>query len=375
MKAYLDNAASTPLHPEVIETMIVVMRKFYGNPSAIHSFGREVRAQIEMSRRKIADLVGATPAEIVFTSGGTEADNMSIWAGVHHLGADCIITTPIEHHAVMDTAERAAKEKGIPFHLLNVGKDGYPDLWQLETLLKSSRRAFVSLMHANNEIGSMTDLNVISKLCRQNNAIFHSDTVQTIGHFKIDLEKSGVDFATCSAHKFHGPKGVGFLYVNKRNKIPSMILGGGQERQMRAGTENVYGIVGMAKALELAISEVDKHQTHVQTLKTHMLKSFLEKMPSAHFNGNPEGQSLYTVLNVSLPPTPKAAMLLFGLDLLGVAVSGGSACSSGAQKGSHVLAGIGADPERPAVRFSFSRFTTREEIDFAVDKVVEFYKD
>jgi cysteine desulfurase len=375
MKVYLDNAASTPLDPLVIESMTEVMRHQFGNPSAIHAFGREVRAQIELSRRKIASLLHVAPSEIVFTSGGTEADNFAIWAAVHHLGADAVITTSIEHHAVVDTAQRAAAEKGIPFHLLNLDKYGYPNLAKLRDLLLGTSRAFVSLMHANNEIGSMIDLREVAKLCREHKAIFHSDTVQTMGHFDLNIEEIGLDFAACSAHKFHGPKGVGFLYVNKRNKIPSLILGGGQERQMRAGTENVYGIVGMAKALELALAELEQHQNHIQGLKNHMMKRITERIPNAYFNGDPKGRSLYTVLNVSLPPTPKAHMLLFGLDLLGVGVSGGSACSSGASKGSHVLEGIGADLNRPAVRFSFSRFTTLEEVNFAVEKLVEFYKD
>jgi cysteine desulfurase len=374
MKVYFDNAATTPLDEEVIEEMVSVMRQKFGNPSSVHSYGREVRAIIEMSRRSIAALLHTAPAEIVFTSGGTEADNIAIWASVAHLGAERVITSALEHHAVLDASERAAKEHNLPFLLVDHDDKGRVDLTHLENLLAGGGKAFVSLMHANNELGNLTDIHKVGEICARYGAIFHSDTVQTIGHYDLNLSETGLDFAACSAHKFHGPKGIGFLYVNRRNKIPSLFLGGGQERQMRAGTENVYGIAGMARALEIAIRDLKSHQLHIRELKSYMIQQVIEKLPAAEFNGDTGENSLYTVLNVSLPPTSKSSILLFSLDLLGVAVSGGSACSSGAQKGSHVLTAINADLQRPAVRFSFSKYTTKEDVDFAVDRLRDIYK-
>lgn len=373
MNVYLDNAATTPIDPLVIEEMVPILQEFYGNPSSSHAYGRQVRAKLELSRRKVASLLNVTPGEIIFTSGGTEADNMAIRCTLKHLGVKHAITTDIEHHAVVDTLEHVCEDENVKLSKVRLDEKGYVDMIHLEELLSSNEKSFVSLMHANNEIGNMIDLQEVGDMCEKHGAIFHSDTVQTMAHYHFDFSELKIHFATCSAHKFHGPKGVGFLYVDKNLNIPSMITGGGQERGHRAGTENIYGIVGLAKALELAMEHADEHQVHVQGLKNYMIQQFETKLPGVRFNGDPKGRSLYTVLNVSLPPTEKAGMLLFNLDLMGIAASGGSACSSGAAKGSHVLTGIQADPNRPAVRFSFSRFTTQAEIDYAVEKVVAFH--
>lgn len=374
-QVYLDNAATTPLAPEVVEAMLPILKDGFGNPSSSHGFGRKVRAQIELSRRSIAALLNVTPSEIVFTSGGTEADNMAIRCSLKELGLKHAITTDIEHHAVLDTLEQACAEGDVKLSKVRLTENGYVDLQHLEELLANNERSFVSLMHANNEIGNLLPLEEVSALCEKYNAVFHSDTVQTMGHYKFDLSKTKLHFATCAAHKFHGPKGVGFLYINKALKINSFITGGGQERGMRAGTENVYGIVGLAKALELANHDIVEHQNHVTGLKHYMIDRFENELEGVCFNGDPKGNALYTVLNIGLPPTEKAGMLLFNLDIKGIAASGGSACSSGATKGSHVLAGINANPDCPAVRFSFSRYTTKEDIDYAVESVLDFYKN
>lgn len=367
---YLDNAATTPVAPEVVEAMIPVLREGFGNPSSSHSYGRTAKALIETSRRNIAKHLNCQASEIIFTSGGTEADNMALQAAVHDLGVKHIITSAIEHHAVGHTAESIHSDNGIKVSYVKLDNKGNVDLNNLEDLLKSGEKTIVSLMHANNEISTLLPIDKVSQLCRKYDAYFHSDTVQTMGHYPFDMEKMDVDFITCAAHKFHGPKGIGFLYVNKRTKIGSLIHGGAQERGLRGGTENVYGIVGLSKAMDLAFDDVLGHQKHVQDLKSYMIEELKNYFGEINFHGetNPE-KSLYTVLNVCFPKTEKAGMLLFTLDLKGVAVSGGSACSSGATKGSHVLEGINADMTRPNVRFSFSRYTTKEEIDFALEQV------
>tara|TARA_B110000046_G_scaffold116715_1_gene123724 strand:- start:7745 stop:8875 length:1131 start_codon:yes stop_codon:yes gene_type:complete len=375
MKAYLDNAATTPMASEVIDEMIPVMRNAFGNPSSIHASGREVKAKIERSRRSIAKILNVTPSEIIFTSGGTEADNLAIRSSLKTMGLKHAITTDIEHHAVLDTMEEVCSEERVKLSKVRLDNKSYIDMEHLEDLLKNNERSFVSLMHANNEIGNMIDLEFVGNLCKKYNAVFLSDTVQTMAHFPFDFEKLNIQFATCSAHKFHGPKGVGFLYVNKNLNIPSMLTGGGQERGMRAGTENVYGIVGLAKALDIGNKHVNDHIKHITELKFYMMEELEQKIKGVRFNGDPKGNSLYTVLNVSLPPNPKSGMLLFNLDIMGIACSGGSACSSGASTGSHVLNGIGADINRQAIRFSFSRYTTKEEIDYVIEKIVDFYKE
>jgi cysteine desulfurase len=370
MRVYLDNAATTPMAAEVVDAMCEVLRNKFGNPSSTHSFGRESKALIETARRNIAAHLNCHPAELFFTSGGTEADNLACHIAVQELGVKRIISTSIEHHAVGHTVEMYRDRFNVQLHNLTLDAQGHIDLSELEALLKDPIPTLVSLMHANNEIATLIPLEQVAALCRTHGAYFHSDTVQTMGHYAFDLKALDIDFLACAAHKFHGPKGIGFLYVNKRIKMTPMILGGAQERGFRGGTENISGIVGLSKAFDLAYENLEEHHSHVQGLKTYMMDRLRAHFSDLAFHGDttPSG-SLYTVLNVCFPPTEKASMLLFTLDLKGVAVSGGSACTSGATKGSHVLEGIGADMSRPNVRFSFSRYTTKEEIDFALEQV------
>ncbi|MEY3585928.1 MAG: hypothetical protein RLZZ243_992 [Bacteroidota bacterium] len=375
MRVYLDNAATTPVAPEVVDAMIPVLRDTFGNPSSTHSFGRNAKALLETSRRTVAKHLNCSSSEIIFTSGGTEADNMAIHTAVTHLGAKRIITSSIEHHAVGHTADAIAAHEKIELVLLDLDSKGNIDLGQLESLLKDGTPTLVSLMHANNEIATMIPLKKIAQMCRQYGAYFHSDTVQTMAHFSFDLSDIDIDFITCAAHKFHGPKGVGFLYANKKTKVSSFIHGGSQERGLRGGTENMASIVGLAKAMDLAYDYVEAHQKHIFGLKSYMMEQLKSLFPTVAFHGETDfDKALYTVLNVCLPATEKTSMLLFTLDLKGVAVSGGSACTSGATKGSHVLEGIQADMTRPNVRFSFSRYTTREEIDYALQQLQQVYQ-
>jgi len=350
--------------------MCDVLRNHFGNPSSTHSYGRASKALVETSRRSIAKHLNCQPSELFFTSGGTEADNLACHIAVQELGVKRIISTSIEHLAVGHTVEMYRDRFKVELHNLSLDDQGHIDLMELEALLKEPIPTLVSLMHANNEIATLIPLEQVVTLCRTHGAYFHSDTVQTMGHYTFDLKALDIDFITCAAHKFHGPKGIGFLYVNKRIKMTPMILGGAQERGFRGGTENISGIVGLSKAFDLAYEDLHAHQEHVQGLKTYLMERLTAHFPDLLFHGDtsPEG-SLYTVLNVCFPATDKASMLLFTLDLKGVAVSGGSACTSGATKGSHVLEGIGADMSRPNVRFSFSRYTTKEEIDFALEQV------
>jgi len=370
MRVYLDNAATTPMAPEVVDAMCDVLRNQFGNPSSTHAYGRASKALVETSRRSIAKHLNCQPSELFFTSGGTEADNLACHISVQELGVKRIISTSIEHHAVGHTVEMYRDRFNVQLQNLTLDAQGHIDLSELEALLKEPIPTLVSLMHANNEIATLIPLEQVATLCRTHGAYFHSDTVQTMGHYTFDLKTLDIDFLACAAHKFHGPKGIGFLFVNKRIKMTPMILGGAQERGFRGGTENISGIVGLSKAFDLAYEDVHAHQEHVQGLKTYMMERLKAHFPDVLFHGDttPEG-SLYTVLNVCFPATDKASMLLFTLDLKGVAVSGGSACTSGATKGSHVLEGIRADMSRPNVRFSFSRYTTKEEIDFALEQV------
>jgi cysteine desulfurase len=336
MQVYFDNAATTALDKEVIEVMVQMLNENFGNPSSIHAHGREMKTIVEKARRSVAKLLNASPSEIFFTSGGTEADNMAIVRAIEAYNITHAISSPLEHHAVLHTLEELEKAGKIHLDLLRVDSKGNVDLTHLEELLSINPKTFVSLMHANNEIGNLTDLKRVSELCEQYNAIFHSDTVQTMGHYAHDLGDLKIDFITGAAHKFHGPKGVGFLYINGRNKIKPLIYGGAQERNMRGGTENVYGIVGLAKALEIAYAEMKEHQEHIQSLKDYMREKLVEAIPDVRFNGEIDAyKSLYTVLNVSLPCTNMGDMLLFNLDIKGVSASGGSACSSGSDIGSH----------------------------------------
>ncbi|MCD6017169.1 MAG: cysteine desulfurase family protein [Bacteroidetes bacterium] len=369
MKVYLDNAATTRLDEHVLEAMLPYMREEYGNPSSIHSFGRKTRSAIEGARKTVSKLLNVSPAEIFFTSGGTEADNMAINQSIHSLCLKHAITSKIEHHAVETTLHNLEKQGKIKLSWVNVDAKGNVDLNHLEELLKTNERTFVSLMHANNEIGTLLPLEKVGEICAKYDAIFHSDTVQTMGHYPMDLQKIKVHFVTCAAHKFHGPKGVGFLYVNHTIKIQPMIFGGAQERNMRGGTENTQGIIGLAKALEICYAEMDEHIAYIKGLKTYMKAQLEKTIPGIAFNGETGDNSLYTVLNCCFPAHKDAEMMLFNLDIAGIAASGGSACSSGSNQGSHVLRGIGADVSRASVRFSFCKYTTKEEIDYTIEKL------
>ena len=369
MKVYFDNAATTPNHPEVVKVMADMMLHNYGNPSSIHAQGREVKTLVEDARRTVAKLMGCTPGEICFTSGGTEADNMAIRQSVESLGVKNIITSAIEHHAVLHTVEELAHQGKINMHLVNLTPNGHIDVAHLEELLKNNTNALVSLMHSNNELGNMIDLEQIGNLCKSYNALFHSDTVQTVGHQPLDLSKLNVHFIAAGAHKFNGPKGVGFIYINSNVKLHPFITGGAQERNMRGGTENVYGIVGLAKALELSLAHMEEDKKRLQELKNYFIAQLKENIPGIAFNGDAEGTSSYTVLNVSFPPSPVGEMLLFKLDIDGICASGGSACSSGSDVGSHVLKAIGANKERAAVRFSFGSSNTTAEVDYVIERL------
>ncbi len=375
MKVYLDNAATTPLAPEVYEAIAPILKSNFGNPSSTHYFGRNAKALIENSRRSIARHLNCHTSEIIFTSGGTEADNMALLCAVKELGVKRIITSRLEHHAVGHAAENICTEFDVELQYVKHCGKGNVDLEHLEELLEESKKTLVSLMHANNEIATLLPLKEVSQMCRKNGAFFHSDTVQTMGHYAFNLKELDVDFLTCAAHKFHGPKGIGFLYSNAKTRMIPMIHGGAQERGYRGGTENLYGIVGLATAMDLAYADLKEHQQHVQGLKDYMIHELKKHFSEVYFHGETSKEkSLYTVLNVCFPATDKASMLLFTLDLKGIAASGGSACSSGATKGSHVLDGIQANMNRPNVRFSFSRYTTKEEIDYALREIVNIFE-
>lgn len=375
MKVYFDNAATTALDLEVFEAMKPYMLEHFGNPSSIHTHGRQARTAIEMARKKVAELLNASPAEIFFTSGGTEADNTAIRCTIQDKHIKHIISSKIEHHAVLHTVEALEKE-GHRVSYVDLDEDGQVNYSHLEELLKNNPGSFVTLMHANNEIANLLDLEKVGEIVKEYAGFFHSDTVQSMAHYSHDMEKLKLDFAVGSAHKFHGPKGVGFLYINHETKIRPFIHGGAQERNMRGGTENIYGIVGLAKAMEIAYKEMEHHEQHIKGLKKRMIEKLRASIADVAFNGMSEDidNSLYTVLNVCLPPTDESEMLLFNLDIEGISVSGGSACSSGSNIGSHVLAELDRDQNRSALRFSFSKYNTEEEIDYAVEKLASLYQ-
>ena len=371
-RIYLDNAATTPLDKEVLEAMLPYMTEKFGNPSSIYSYGRESRLAIENARKTVAKLLNTHPGEIFFTSGGTESNNTAIVAAIRDLGCKHIISSPVEHHAVLHTVEYYDHEEMVTTSFVNLNSNGHVNLQDLEEQLSSHKeRCLVTLMHGNNEIGNLLDIDAAGNLCKTYNAIFHSDCVQTIGHYPLDLRKTPVHFISGAGHKFHGPKGVGILYVNDNIKINPFILGGSQERNMRAGTENLYGIVGFAKALELAMINYEKDGAYIQSLKTYMISQLQKKIKGVQFNGDFNGRSLYTVLSAAFPKTEKSEMILFNLDINNICVSGGSACSSGVDIGSHVIRAINNDPNLVTVRFSFSKYNTKEEIDTVLDKLGE----
>jgi cysteine desulfurase len=372
MRIYFDNAATTPLDPQVLDAMMPYFTEKFGNPSSIYSYGRESRLAVEMARKAVAKILGANPGEIFFTSGGTESSNTAILAAVRDLGCKRIITSPIEHHAVLHTVEYLRNKAEVELCFVKLLPNGHVDMEDLERLLAGSQvKTLVTLMHANNEIGNMIDIQAVGELCRKYDAIFHSDTVQTVGHFPFNLRETYVHFITGAGHKFHGPKGVGLLYINENIRINPFIHGGGQERNMRAGTENIYGIVGFARALELATANYEHDSTHIRDLKEYMMQQLKARFPDVVFHGDPLGRSLYTVLNAGFPKNEKSEMLLFNLDMNNICASGGSACSSGADQGSHVIRGIEHNPDLVAVRFSFSKNNTRAEVDHVVEKLAE----
>ena len=368
MKVYLDNAATTPLDPEVFDAMEPFLRNHFGNPSSTHSHGREARTAVEKARKTVAELINATPAEIYFTSGGTEADNTALRCSALTYDLKHAITSKIEHHAVLHTLEIMEEQGLIKLSFVDIDDKGRVDLDHLSKLMEQNPGSLVSLMHANNEIGNLLDLKRATSIVHEQKGYMHSDTVQAMGHYVHDAKDLLTDFMVGAAHKFHGPKGCGFLYVRKESKISPFVYGGGQERDMRGGTENVAGIVGLAKALEIAYRDMQDHQKHIQSLKDRMIVKLRESIPDVNFNGLSDqgGESLYTVLNVCLPDTGAKDLLLFNLDIQGVSASGGSACSSGALQGSHVLQALGTPEDRASIRFSFSKFNTEEEIDYAV---------
>ena len=373
-RIYFDNAATTPMDPEVIATMTKVMQENFGNPSSIHADGRISRTLIESARKVVANRLNCSLSEIFFTSCGTESNNTALKCAVRDLGVTRIISSSIEHHCILHTLDRLEKE-GVQVDYCKIQSTGEVDYDELAKLLSGSdQKTLVTLMHANNELGTLNNIARISDLCVEHNALFHTDTVQTVGYRKIDLTQIKVHFLTGSAHKFYGPKGIGFLYVNGENQIKPFIDGGSQERNMRAGTENIYGICGLAKALDLACDNMDERVAKIKELNMHMRTRLKEAFPEIRFNGpaTVEG-SLEKVLNVAFPPSSKSDMLMLHMDIAGICASGGSACSSGSEVGSHVIKGISEVSDTPItgkpVRFSFSHKNTIEEIDYLVEKL------
>jgi len=371
-RIYFDNAATTPLDPEVFEAMLPYFTEKFGNPSSIYSYGRETRMAIENARKTVAKILNAHPSEIFFTSGGTESTNTAINAAVNDLGCTHIISSPLEHHATLHSVEHLAETGKVKLSYVNILPNGLIDYDDLEKLLTECKeKCLVTLMHANNEIGNMTDIERVSELAKKYDAILNIDTVQTVGHFPIDLQKLHVHFINAAAHKFHGPKGVGMLYINRDIKIHPLINGGSQERNMRAGTENIYGIVGFAKALQMAVDNMEAESSHILAVKNYMKEQLAKNIPGVRFNGNQDGKCLYTVLSVAFPRTEKSDMLLFNLDINNICASGGSACTSGVEAVSHVIKTIAPNSNQATVRFSFSKFNTKEEVDVVVNKLKE----
>lgn len=374
-RIYLDNAATTPIDPQVLEVMMPYLTDFFGNPSSIHSHGRKVKSAIENARKTVASILNTSPGEIFFTSGGTEADNTAITQSVNCLGVKHIISSKLEHHAVLHTLDHLEASGKAKVTYLEMDEKGVLNIDAIPALLEANPNSMLSLMHGNNEIANLLNINKVAEIAENYGAILHSDTVQTMGHYAFDLQKLPIDFIVGAAHKFHGPKGVGFLYINAKNKIAPYIHGGAQERNMRGGTENLYGIIGLAKALELAVSNVESHQTYVKSLKSYMIEQLTTKIPGVAFNGMSADveNSLYTVLNVSFPKHQDNEMLLFNLDIEGISCSGGSACSSGTDQGSHVLNQLNLESGRANVRFSFSKFTKKEDIESTVNVLQKIF--
>ena len=369
MKVYFDNAATTPLAKEALDEMLPYLTDNFGNPSSIHSYGRKSRAAIEKARKLVSAAINASTAEVFFTSCGTESNNMVIKQSVKKLGVRRIISSSIEHHCVLHSVQAVGSE-GVKTEMVKISPFGEVDYEHLESLLKSSgEKTLVSLMHANNEIGTLLDLERVSALCERYGAYFHTDSVQTIGYYPIDVQKLNIHFLSGSGHKFHGPKGVGFVYINSSAALSPFIDGGSQERNMRAGTENLYGIIGLGKSLEMAITDMEANRAHISDLRQYMKSKLDQELADISYNGFPDERGHYKVLSVSLPLNNKTDLIVWNLDNAGIAASAGSACTSGSEVGSHVLAGINAPQDRKAVRFSFSRHNTKEEVDYVVEEL------
>ena len=374
-RVFLDNASTTPMHQEIIDMMSDMMKSTFANPSSVHSSGREAKVIIENARKTIADLLNTSPGSIFFTSGGTEADNMAIRSTIQDYNIQHVVTSKIAHHAVLYPLQDLENKNIIKITYVDIDNDGIISLSHLKDILKNNSRTFVSIMHANNEIGTIQDIKKIGEICNDYNAIFHSDTVQTIGHYPFNMEDLNVHFMAASAHKFHGPKGVGFIYISDKIKISPLLRGGGQERNMRAGTENVCSIAGLSMAMQIAYKNLEEETNYIKGLKKHMIKRLKTELNDVQFYAKCTDleNSLYTVLSCHFPETDISEMLIFNLDILGISCSGGSACNSGVSKGSHVLKEVFPDSKRPGIRFSFSKYNTKDDVDFTITKLKELF--
>ena len=370
-RVFFDHASTTPIDPEVMEAMVESMKLHYGNPSSIHQEGRTARTVVEQARRTVAKLLNASIGEIFFTSGGTESNNMALKGAVRDLGVRRIISSPLEHHCVIASLDRLVQTDEVEIVQVPLTAQGLPNMDALRALVaEPGPKTMVSLMHSNNELGLMIDFAEVSQLCQEHDVLFHSDTVQTMGYFPFDLSSTPAAFISAAAHKFYGPKGVGFIYINSDLQIKPLMNGGSQERNMRAGTENIYGIVGLAKALQMAYENLETRKAKTKEVRAYFLQELKKAVPEIELNGDPE-KGHYKVLSVSFPPSPKADLLLLNLDIAGISVSGGSACSSGAETVSHVLATLMPDSLRKTIRFSFSHHNTTAEVDYVVKKLKE----
>lgn len=368
-RIYFDHAATTPMLPEVAAVMTEAMGQYFGNPSSIHNEGRTARSVIEQARKSIAEQIGASIGEIFFTSGGTESNNMALKCAVRDLGVRRILSTPLEHHCVLHSLESLREHGAVEVEMVRTDEQGRVDHGHLAALLSDGgAKTLVSLMYANNEIGTLLDFEAVARICQEHGALFHSDTVQAMGYYPIDVSQTPVSFLTGAAHKFHGPKGVGFVYINGDNAVKPFIDGGAQERNMRGGTENIYGILGMAKALSLAYEELGQRRAQIKEVRDYMRGQLEAHFEDLEFNGDPD-RGHYKLLSVSFPPSPKAELLLLNLDIAGISVSGGSACSSGADAGSHVISALHGDSPRKTIRFSFAHLNTKAEVDQVIEKL------
>ncbi len=378
MNVYFDNAATTPLRARVIDSINDCMKNHYGNSSSSHSYGRDNKSLLENARKSIASFINANENEIVFTSGGSESNNSILRSCVRDLGVKTIISSPIEHNAVLNVLDLLETE-GVNIKYVKLDKHGEVDLSDLEQILKSHQGVkLVSLMHINNEIGNLLDIDEVARICKLHNSFFHTDSVQAMGHYKIDLSFTPIDFLSASAHKFHGPKGIGFSFIRNGVNLNPFIIGGPQERGLRAGTEAVDRIVGMQRALEISYENHDSEKKHIQGLKKYFIEKLKSFFPEVYFNGHSEKmeKSSFKIVNVAIPiNNSKSDLIDFHLDLKGIACSKGSACQSGSSKGSHVIEEFKNKnkilKKYPSLRFSFSFLNTKKEIDYLIESLLE----